>query len=90
MVPPNGRPGDVAERQTAPEAEEANPFEAALWAELCTAPEQGSDMAELMRATGMGRSTIYRYLGQLADKGRAIQVGWGRWRAVLGDGDDDE
>ena len=39
----------------------------------------------------MGRSTIYRYLGQLADEGRAAQTGWGRWRAATpGDGDGDE
>jgi predicted DNA-binding transcriptional regulator AlpA len=44
-----------------------------------------------MRVTGMGRSTIYRYLGQLADEGRAVQIGWGRWRAgTPGNGDDDE
>jgi hypothetical protein len=24
----------------------------------------------------MGRSTLYRYLGQLAQAGRVIQVGW--------------
>jgi hypothetical protein len=51
-------------------------------AALCAAPEEGSDIAELMQFTGMGRSTIYRYLGQLADEGRAAQVGWGHWRAA--------
>jgi hypothetical protein len=35
-----------------------------------------------MRPTGMGRSTLYRYLAQLSEDGRAIQVGWGRWRAT--------
>jgi S-DNA-T family DNA segregation ATPase FtsK/SpoIIIE len=74
-----------------PEPEEANPYEAALWAALRAAPEQGSDIAELMRVTGMGRSTIYRYLGQLADEGRAIQTGWGHWRAATaGEEDHDE
>ena len=75
----------------APEPEEVNPYEAALLAALGAAPEGGSDLADLMRITGMGRSTIYRYLGQLADEGRAAQTGWGRWRAATpGDGDDDE
>ena len=87
-------PRNPAAEQPAPEAaEEANPYEAALWAALCAASEDGSDIAELMRVTGMGRSTIYRYLGQLADEGRAVQIGWGRWRAGTpgdGDGDDDE
>jgi hypothetical protein len=88
---PAGRHDDAAERHAAPEAEEANPFEAALWAALCAASEEGSDIAELMRVTGMGRSTVYRYLGQLADEGRAVQAGWGRWRsATPGEGDDGE
>ena len=30
----------------------------------------------------MRRSTVYRYLAQLAEQGRAVQVGWGRWRAA--------
>jgi DNA-binding IclR family transcriptional regulator len=46
------------------------------------APDEGADIAELMRASGMGRSTLYRYLTQFADAGRAAQVGWGRWRAI--------
>jgi DNA-binding IclR family transcriptional regulator len=43
-----------------------------------------------MRMTGLGRSTVYRYLAHLAEQGRAIQVGWGRWRAANPGGDDDE
>jgi DNA-binding IclR family transcriptional regulator len=43
-----------------------------------------------MRATGMHRSTVYKYLAQLAEQGRAVQVGWGRWRASdPGDGHDE-
>jgi hypothetical protein len=34
--------------------------------------------------TGLGRSTIYCYLSQLAEQGRAVQVGWGRWRTAGG------
>jgi hypothetical protein len=52
-----------------------------LWDVLCGAPEDGADIAELMRATEMRRSTVYKYLAQLAEQGRAVQVGWGRWRA---------
>jgi DNA-binding IclR family transcriptional regulator len=43
-----------------------------------------------MRRTGLGRSTIYRYPAQLAEQGRAAQVGWGRWRAANPDGGHDE
>ena len=58
-----------------------------LWDALCDAPEDGADVAELMRMTGMRRSTVYKYLAQLAEQGRAVQVGWGRWRAAdPGDG----
>ena len=38
----------------------------------------------------MRRSTVYKYLAQLAEQGRAVQVGWGRWRAADPEGDDDE
>lgn len=55
---------------------------AALQSALRDAPEDGAGIAELMRTTGMGRSTLYRYLSQLADEGRAVQAGWGRWRAA--------
>ena len=57
-------------------------LEDVLWDALCDVPEDGADVAELMRATGMGRSTVYRYLAQLTEQGRAVQVGWGRWRAA--------
>ena len=40
-----------------------------LWVALCSAPDDGADVAELMRETGMGRSTLYRYLAQLAEAG---------------------
>jgi DNA-binding IclR family transcriptional regulator len=62
-----------------------------LWVALCDAPEDGADVSELMRATGLARSTVYKYLAQLAEQGRAVQVGWGRWHAATpGEGDDDE
>jgi DNA-binding IclR family transcriptional regulator len=66
-------------------------LEDALWSALHAAPDDGADIGDLMRATGMGRSTLYRYLNQFAQDGRAEQVGWGRWRAITnpGDGDDE-
>ncbi len=53
-----------------------------LWFALCVAPAEGTGIAELMRITGMSRPTLYRHLAQQAQSGRAVQVGWGRWRAV--------
>jgi hypothetical protein len=64
--------------------------EGALWAALCAVPEDGADVAELMRMTGLRRSTVYKYLAQLAEQGRAEQVGWGRWRAADPEGGHDE
>jgi FtsK/SpoIIIE family/IclR helix-turn-helix domain len=84
------RRDDTEERRTPPQLPEDNPLEAAILAALRDAPEDGTDITELMRATGLGRSTVYRYLSQLAEDGRAAQVGWGRWRASDPDGDDDE
>jgi hypothetical protein len=74
---------DVGEPGDTPVDSGAISPEGALWAALCTAPEEGADIGDLMRASGMGRSTLYRYLAQLAQAGRAIQVGWGRWRAII-------
>jgi S-DNA-T family DNA segregation ATPase FtsK/SpoIIIE len=86
------RSRDVGEPQATGEGYEPESagLEAVLWSALCAVPEEGADVAELMRATGLGRSTVYRYLAQLADKGRAVQVGWGRWRAATSDSDDGE
>ena len=38
----------------------------------------------------MRRSTVYKYLAQLAEQGRAVQVGWGRWRAAAPEDGHDE
>jgi len=46
------------------------------------APAEGTGISELMRITGMSRPTLYRYLAQHAQAGRAVQVSWGHWRAV--------
>jgi S-DNA-T family DNA segregation ATPase FtsK/SpoIIIE len=56
--------------------------EGALWLALCAAPEEGADIAELMRLSGMTRPTLYRHLARHAREGRAIQVSRGRWRAT--------
>jgi S-DNA-T family DNA segregation ATPase FtsK/SpoIIIE len=80
-----GEPGETTDTPSTATLEDT------LWAALCAAPDDGADIGELMRATGMGRSTVYRYLSQLAQDGRAEQVGWGRWRAnTAPEGGDDE
>lgn len=65
-----------------PDGNDTTTPESALWDALGSVPDEGADAAELMRITGLGRSTVYRYLAQFADQGRVIQVGWGRWRAA--------
>ena len=45
-------------------------------------PDEGADIAELLRLTGMSRATLYRHLAQHAQAGRAIQPSRGRWRAT--------
>jgi S-DNA-T family DNA segregation ATPase FtsK/SpoIIIE len=75
------RHSDASAPVNAPEGKDITSLESVLWVALCSASEDGADIAELMRETGMGRSTLYRYLAQLAEEGRATQVGWGRWRA---------
>jgi S-DNA-T family DNA segregation ATPase FtsK/SpoIIIE len=54
----------------------------ALWFALCLAPDEGTDVGELLRLTGMSRPTLYRRLAEHARAGRAVQVSRGRWRAV--------
>jgi IclR helix-turn-helix domain len=75
------RHSDASEPACTPEGKDITSLDDALWVALCSAPDEGADVAELMRETGMGRSTLYRYLAQLAEEGRATQVSWGRWRA---------
>lgn len=55
----------------------------ALWFALCLAPDEGTDVAELLRVTGMSRPTLYRRLADHAKAGRATQVSRGRWRAQM-------
>lgn len=60
--------------------------ETALWQALASAPDEGIEVGELMRRTGMKRTKLYRHLQALAESGRAVQVGRGRWRADYPDG----
>jgi len=69
-------PGD------APDGHGTTTPEGALWLALCTAPDDGADIAELMRLSGMTRPTLYRRLAEHARAGQAIQASRGRWRAT--------
>lgn len=60
--------------------------EAALWAALVAAGPRGVPIADLMAATGKGRTWVYERLHRYAAAGRAIQTIRGHWRAV-GPGD---
>jgi S-DNA-T family DNA segregation ATPase FtsK/SpoIIIE len=84
-----GAQHDAGEPEDTPDAYEPATQEDALWVALCDAPDEGADIAELMRASGMTRPTLYRHLSAHADAGRAVQVSRGRWRAArAGDGDE--
>jgi S-DNA-T family DNA segregation ATPase FtsK/SpoIIIE len=56
--------------------------EAALWAALRDAGQSGASIAELVLATGKGRTWVYERLHHLAATGRAAQTVRGRWRAA--------
>ena len=83
---PHGDPGDAQsdldEPDGTPDGYDSTTPEGALWLALCTAPDEGADIAELMRLSGMTRPTLYRHLAAHADAGQAIQVSRGRWRAT--------
>jgi len=55
---------------------------AMLWFALSAAPAEGASIAELMRSSGMNRTTLYRHLIDHSRAGRAVQVSRGRWRAA--------
>jgi len=67
-------PRVAGEPEDDPGSDDSNSLEDVLWEALCNAPEDGADVAELMRATSLGRSTVYKYLAQLSEQGRAIQL----------------
>jgi len=56
---------------------EAPTAEDTLWLALCMAPDEGTDVGELIQVTGMTRPTLYRRLAEHAKAGRAIQVSRG-------------
>jgi FtsK/SpoIIIE family len=56
--------------------------EAVLWRALQDAPAEGVTVADLMTATGMGRSWVYYRLAEHAAADRAVQVTRGCWRAI--------
>jgi S-DNA-T family DNA segregation ATPase FtsK/SpoIIIE len=70
-----------------PESDRESPG-ALLWLALCIAPSEGASVAELMSASGMNRTTLYRHLTDHQRAGRAIQVSRGRWRAATTEGPD--
>ena len=57
------------------------PPNSTLWLALCTAPDEGWEIGELIRFTGMARATLYRHLRELAQQGHVYQVSRGHWRA---------
>ena len=62
---PAGSPDTADARETAGHA---------LWLALCQAPDDGTDVTELMRMTGWARTSLYRRRRQYAGAGRAIGV----------------
>jgi S-DNA-T family DNA segregation ATPase FtsK/SpoIIIE len=56
--------------------------ESALWAALRAAGPQGASIADLMAASGMGRSWVYARLREHNQANRAVQVIPGSWRAT--------
>ena len=81
VIPEPDEAGDSNRADPDPAADERDAAENALWLALSMAPEEGCEIAELIRLTGMTRSTLYRRLREHARQGRAIQVSRGRWRA---------
>jgi hypothetical protein len=74
-----------------PGSHDSSSLEDVVWGALRSVPEDGADVAELIRMTGLGRSAVYKYLALLAGQGRAVKVGWGRWHAAdPGEEGDDE
>jgi DNA segregation ATPase FtsK/SpoIIIE, S-DNA-T family len=61
--------------------------EMALWAALSDAGPEGVPVAQLVQATGKGRTWVYERLQRWAKAGRVIQTVRGHWRSTApGDG----
>ena len=83
VIPEPDEPGES--NRAEPPADEREAAGNALWLALCMAPEDGYEIAELIRLTGMTRATLYRRLREHARHGHAIQVSRGRWRGLTTD-----
>jgi hypothetical protein len=90
--PPAGPPpttgGPAASSDSSRLAPRVADPEAILWDTLRTAPTGGLAVADLMQATGMGRSWVYYRLADFAASGRVLQTRPGCWRAIP-EADDD-
>jgi S-DNA-T family DNA segregation ATPase FtsK/SpoIIIE len=80
VIPEPGEPGDS--NHADPPGGERQAADNALWLALGRAPQDGYEIAELIRLTGMTRATLYRRLREHARHGHAIQVSRGRWRGL--------
>jgi DNA segregation ATPase FtsK/SpoIIIE-like protein len=65
--------------QKIPDELDAN---AMLWSALSTAPPEGIPVSDLISIAGMSRRWVFWRLKQLAERGEAVQVVRGRWRAA--------
>jgi hypothetical protein len=81
--PPAGEPGSSpAVTRWQDRARRGPDPETVLWQALQAAPAEGVTVADLIAATGMGRSWVYYRLAQHAAAGRAVQLTRGCWRAT--------
>ncbi|WP_258572096.1 FtsK/SpoIIIE domain-containing protein [Actinomadura parmotrematis] len=76
--------GAVSTPPTAPVPDGPPPDapEDVLWRMLTAAPDDGTPVPHLVKATGMSRPWIYQRLREHADAGRVAQITRGRWRAT--------
>src|SRR5262249_29733069 len=81
--PPPDQPGSNATAASWQDRTRPGPDpETILWQALQAAPAQGVTVADLMAATGMGRSWVYYRLAGHAAPGRAVPVTRGCWPAT--------
>jgi hypothetical protein len=86
--PPADEPGNATAARWQDRTRRSPNPETLLWQALQTAPAEGATLADLMAATGMGRSWVYYRLAGHAAAGRAVQITRGYWRATpAGSGD---
>src|SRR5579863_9795915 len=63
-------------------ADDSGSAEAILWAALLAAGPGGVPIADLVAATGKGRTWVYERLRRYAAAGKATQTRRGHWRAT--------